>query len=198
MRAVTILHGHYKDRFKQHRLPERVAGRLLYFGLIRPYKGVESLIETFSRMPDHNLNLRIVGKPYPAQGSMVRKACQDDPRISARLEFVDDASLVQEIGQAELVVLPYKEMHNSGALLVALSLGRPVLVPHSTANSLIAEEVGESWLLTYEDKLTEEVLRDALVKARRLAPYGTPDLKDRDWNVVGEAHYRAYLRATCA
>lgn len=195
---VTILHGHYKDRFRHHSLPNRVPGRLLYFGLIRPYKGVEELISTFSKMASDSLTLRIVGKPLQGLGKNVAEACQLDPRISARLEFVEDAVLVQEIGQAELVVLPYREMHNSGALLVALSLGRPVLAPSSASNQLISREVGDQWLLTYDGELTDKILNDALAKARLVPPDASPNLAGRDWKVIGEAHYQAYLRATAA
>lgn len=193
--VVTILHGHYKDRFNHHHLPPRIAGRLLYFGLIRPYKGVEDLLAVFLQMTDKGLSLRIVGKPLGDLGPLVADACRKEPRVTARLEFVADDVLVHEIGQAELVILPYKEMQNSGSLLVALSLGRPVLAPASPSNALIADEVGANWLFTYEGSLTREIIEDALMRSRSSFKGASPDLSGRDWAVVGGAHYRAYQQA---
>ena len=47
----TILHGHYREWFAPYPTPERVPGRLGYFGLIRRYKRVESLLEAFAEAP---------------------------------------------------------------------------------------------------------------------------------------------------
>ena len=193
--VVTILHGHYKDRFKGYFLPPSRAGRFLYFGLIRPYKGVDDLIAAFSRLEGRDLDLRIVGKPSGGLGEMVTAACLADVRVSAHLEFVEDEVLVHEIGEAEIVVLPYREMQNSGSLLVALSLVRPVIAPDSPSNRLIADEVGTQWLYLYEGPLTAEVLLEARSRFRLLPAGGSPDLRGRDWKRLGEAHYQADLHA---
>src|SRR5690606_28006942 len=113
-------------------------------GLIRPYKGVESLISAMEALDDAQARLRICGRPSDARMRQeVERACLRDPRISAQLTYLDDAALAHEVGLSELVVLPYRQMHNSGTLLLALSLERPVLAPWSEANAAIAEEVGK-------------------------------------------------------
>jgi len=48
---VTIAHGHYKDWFKPHVKLAPIPGRIVYFGLIRRYKGVEGLIDAFRQVP---------------------------------------------------------------------------------------------------------------------------------------------------
>ena len=70
-----------------------------------------------------------------------------DPRVRLHLAHIDDRELVGLVGESELVVLPYSQMHNSGALLTTLSLGRPALVPANEVNALIAAEVGRDWVL---------------------------------------------------
>lgn len=199
--AVTILHGHYVDRFGSMELPAAVPGRILYFGLIRPYKGVERLLSVFSSVESADVSLRVVGKPSHGLGALVTAAADADPRVTCRLEFVPDAVLVREIGQSSLVVLPYLEMHNSGALLVALSLGRPVLAPNTPANAAMVEEVGAAWLLLFDGELTADVLLDALASVSGAGLSGVPDLSGRDWALVGEQHLAAYegaLRAVRA
>jgi beta-1,4-mannosyltransferase len=194
--VVTILHGHYRDQFAKHPMPPSRTGRILYFGIIRPYKGVAELMSTFTSIADDGIELRIVGSPSTGQREIVEAACVRDPRITSRLVFVDDADLVDEIGQAELIVLPYKEMHNSGSILVAMSLGRPVLAPITPANSALAAEVGPGWIHGYEGELTASVLVEALEAVRRNPPVDArPRLDGRDWKSLGVQHYDAYRRA---
>lgn len=194
----TILHGHYKDQFAEHHKPDPQTGNILYFGMVRPYKGIEHLIEVFTSSPDETLRLRIVGRPNrDSLRETIESAGRTDSRVSSRLEFVPDADLVAEIGSSELVVLPYKEMQNSGSLLVALSMGRPVLAPRSDVNEAIVTEVGNEWLYLYDGDLTLDILMDALAQARSTAHdrAESPEMAERSWDTVGELHYAAYLRA---
>lgn len=191
----TILHGHYRDWFAAKPAPASVPGRVLYFGLIRPYKGVETLIEAFRGVSDTSATLRIVGNPAtPAMRRTVEEACRMDSRISARLEYVSDDVLAREVGEAQWVVLPYRQMQNSGALLLALSLSRPVLVPRTDANVAIAEEVGSEWVRMFDGSLDAETLSDVM-RSRFESTKGAPDLSQRDWPAQGERHYRTYLAA---
>jgi len=194
-RAVTILHGHYRDRFSGMTLPESVSGRILYFGLIRPYKGVETLLQVFRALPVPDLTLRIVGRPSSGLETVISTEAAQDPRISSVLRFVSDEELVAEVGLAELVVLPYREMHNSGVLLVALSLDRPVLVPSTPSNLALADEVGPDWIYLYDGELTPEILCDTLKRMRSAGAHRRPQLSGRDWKTLGLQSYQTYLRA---
>jgi beta-1,4-mannosyltransferase len=193
--AVTIPHGHYREPFVEHPKPEAEPGRILYFGLIRRYKGVDTLISAFGGVDRADVRLRIVGDPHPGQAELVQRACVTDPRITCVLAFVDDRELVDEIRRSQLVVLPYRgPMHNSGAVLAALSLGRPVLVPESPANTALSAEVGPGWIQQYSGPLTPAVL-EAAIDATAVGPKGEPRLDDRDWHRVGLRHRDAYRLA---
>ena len=100
-----------------------------------------------------------------------------------------------EVGAAELVVLPYREMHNSGVLLVTLSLDRPVLVPSTPSNLALAEEVGPDWIYLYDGELSSAILQATLERMRAAGPRPRPRLDDRDWQTLGRQSYRTYLRA---
>ncbi|GAA2239691.1 glycosyltransferase [Herbiconiux moechotypicola] len=194
--SVTILHGHYRDRFRDLPTSSPVSGRILYFGLIRPYKGVVNLVQVFRSVSDPSVTLRVVGKPSDsALADAVSDEAALDPRVTTVLDFVPDADLVRELSEAQLVVFPYEEMHNSGALLVALSMDRAVLVPRSVANEAIAREVGAEWVTMYDGKLTAETLLRALATAQELDAHSRPALQGRDWDTVGKAHYETYLDA---
>ncbi|SDD56632.1 glycosyltransferase [Auraticoccus monumenti] len=194
-RASTIPHGHYRDWFEGMPHREPVPGRLAYVGLVRRYKGVEHLIAAFSSVHDPRLSLHIAGRPSTAQlASEVRSSAGDDRRITLDLRFLDDPDLVEAITGSELVVLPYRHMHNSGTVLAALSLDRPVLVPDNDVNRDLAVEVGDGWVHCYEGELSsEDLIR--VTAALRLSSADRPDLTGREWDTAGRQHREAFLAA---
>jgi beta-1,4-mannosyltransferase len=200
--AVTVIpHGHYRDWFATVPTARRdagpVPGRMLFFGLVRPYKGVPRLVDRFRALPDPALSLHVVGRPSDDSiAHAVTESAGSDSRISVSLTHVDDPVLAQEVTEAELVVLPYDEMGNSGAVLLALSLGTPVLVPQHPVTDALADEVGHDWVLRYRGRLDAEDLGDALAAVRTSARRRTrPDLSRRDWPAAGRQHAQAYRSA---
>lgn len=110
-----------------------------------------------------------------------------DPR------FLDDEELVHAMTDAELIVLPYRHMHNSGTALAALSVDRPVLVPDNEVNRALAAEVGSGWVLLFDGALTAETLSNALGSAASRTT--RPDLSAREWSVSRDKHLAAFRRA---
>jgi beta-1,4-mannosyltransferase len=196
--AEVILHGDYVERFANHPRSAPVPGRVLYFGLIRPYKGIDTLISSFGEIANQELSLSIIGLPNsPAMRRLVEVATLEDPRIRSRLEFVADDVLVAEVSAAQLVVLPYREIHNSGSLLAALSLGRPVLTLDTAVNRSISDEVGPAWIWFYDGVLTGEVIEQTLRQLVALArdDDARPTFESRDWRSIGEKHSAVYRQA---
>jgi glycosyltransferase involved in cell wall biosynthesis len=194
--TALVPHGHYRDWYSRFPRPEPVPGRLAFVGLVRRYKGVETLLDVFSRLPDPALTLRVAGQPSSDElAAVVSAAAAADPRVSTHLAFLDEAELVTEVGAAELVVLPYREMHNSGGALTALSLDRPVLVPDNAVTRALAAEVGPGWVVTYPGELTTDDVVRALAEVRARPAGGRPDLSARDWDRTGAEHVAAYRDA---
>lgn len=188
--GAVILHGHYRDWLSGYPQECAVPGRILFAGLVRAYKNVPALIDAFCDLPTDDLTLRIVGAPQPGDlADEILAKIRDHERISATLDYVDDAHMVKEITASQLVVLPYREMHNSGVALLALSLERPVLMPSSPASEALRDEVGTAWVHTYAGPLTTEALARA---ANHFTPTGKPDLSRRSWSHAGAAHTALY------
>ena len=186
-----IPHGHYEDWYSVHERSEAKPGALAFAGIIRPYKGVLELIRAFRSIPDAvSLSVcgRTIDEDYRAQ---VIEEASSDPRVHLKLEHVDDAELVSIITRAQLVVLPYRDVYNSGALLLALSLGRPVLVRDSATVRQLAGEVGDRWVRTFTGDLTTDDLLEALQAASPTLT-GKPDLSARNWETIGAAHAALY------
>jgi beta-1,4-mannosyltransferase len=190
---VMIPHGDYRAWFERMPRPAPTPGRLVFAGLIRPYKGVEALIDAFTALPDDSLTLRIIGEPAsPDLADAIRESSDLDERISHEFRYLADAELAEEIGRAELVVLPYRKMHNSGAALLALSLERPVLVPANEVTEWLAREVGRGWVETFAGPLSPDVLAGAISRVRETARSDRPDLSERSWPAIAERHREAY------
>jgi beta-1,4-mannosyltransferase len=198
--SVLIPHGHFRNQFAQYERPSRVEGRLLYFGYIRPYKGIQELISVFSEVEDETMSLRIVGKPYSEKlKRLIETASITDKRISAELKYVTDEQTLYEFSKAELVVLPYLEAaNNSGVVLLALSLGRPVLVRSSPVNEELSAEVGPGWVFQFDGLLTSEILTKTLEQVRlfSLKASAGPKFSQRDLQTIAKSYAEVYKRVS--
>jgi glycosyltransferase involved in cell wall biosynthesis len=104
----------------------------LFFGRIREYKGVEDLLSAFLAMPDDvAAHLTIAGQ---CDGPRLRSrldalARRGGARVLLRLEHVPGDEVAQLLAAADVVVLPYRRVSTSGSAMLALSHGRPLIVP---------------------------------------------------------------------
>lgn len=89
-------------------------------GLLRPYKGLDLLYEAWGSGID-DAQLWVAGMPR-----MQLPAAPAGAQLVSR--FVSDAELAAVLRRADLVVLPYREIDQSGVLFAALGLGRPLLL----------------------------------------------------------------------
>ncbi|MBO1756824.1 glycosyltransferase [Allobranchiibius sp. CTAmp26] len=191
-----VVHGHYRPWFAGFPEPEIVRGRLAFFGMIRRYKGVDTLVEAFRASDRADLTLSVAGKPSSRSlaDDLVRTA-DGDRRITISFDFLDTAALVAHVGRAELVVLPHTEMHNSGSAIAALSLDRPVLMQDNVVNRWLRDEVGPGWVQLYDGDLTSDALSGAIDALRAAPPRARPDLTLRDWTRVADLHADLYRAA---
>jgi glycosyltransferase involved in cell wall biosynthesis len=92
-------------------------------GLLRPYKGIDTLLDAWRAFGDAPPGeLWIVGLPRMPLPATLPPGVRLVPR------FVSDAELAGVLTRADLVVLPYREIDQSGVLYAALGLGRPLLL----------------------------------------------------------------------
>ncbi|MCL3839196.1 glycosyl transferase [Aeromicrobium duanguangcaii] len=199
--ATLIPHGHYRDWYAPQERHQRIPGRLATFGAVRRYKSVDVLLDAYAKAvaTRADLSLEIGGRPSSAEIEQdVRARTAELPGVQLSLEFLSDAELVRLTTSAELIVLAYRFMHNSGSVLAALSLSRPVLVPRNPVNEELAAEVGSDWVLMFDDELDAADVMAALDRAAALPDDATPDLSQRDWDRAGREHRAAFSRAIAA
>ncbi|MEA2140059.1 MAG: hypothetical protein QOC91_158 [Solirubrobacteraceae bacterium] len=96
---------------------------VLFFGLLRPYKGLDVLLDAWREVED--AELWIAGMPR-MDISALRASAPANVRFVPR--FITDRQLPPYFRRADLVVLPYREIEQSGVLFTALAFGKPLLV----------------------------------------------------------------------
>jgi beta-1,4-mannosyltransferase len=112
----------------------------LAFGLIREYKQLPRLVEAFRSHPDPDARLLVIGRPVPPGAERaIEAAAPGDSRIVLRWQHVPDEEVSELHDAADAAVLPYRDVFSSGALLLALSLGLPVIAPADTTATELAE-----------------------------------------------------------
>ncbi|AUV82851.1 group 1 glycosyl transferase [Salinigranum rubrum] len=135
----VVPHGHYLDRYDTEgaRADARAeldlpldATVLLYFGIIRPYKNVPTLIETFSRVAGDDDYLLVAGNPHTddVRGA-VSRAARGDERVRTRLEYIPAEDVPTYMLAADAVVLPFRDTLTSGSAVLAMSFGRAFVSP---------------------------------------------------------------------
>jgi glycosyltransferase involved in cell wall biosynthesis len=102
---------------------------VLCFGLLRPYKGIENLIDAYARTNDASGGeLWIVGNPRMDVEPLRRQARESGRRIRFLTRFVGEAEIPAIFRRADLVALPYLDAEHSGVLYTALAFGKPLLL----------------------------------------------------------------------
>ncbi|MGO9322408.1 MAG: glycosyltransferase family 4 protein [Solirubrobacteraceae bacterium] len=96
---------------------------VLCFGLMRPYKGIELLLEAWRGIED--AELWIAGAPRMDISALQASA---PPGVRFVARFIGDGELPAYFRRADLVVLPYREIDQSGVLFTALAFGKPLLL----------------------------------------------------------------------
>jgi len=107
--------------------------RLLFFGTIRPYKGLEDLVEAFSALPRavaEQFRLSIVGETWEGWTHPLEAAAASPHAdlIDVVNRYVSDAEVREHFARADALVLPYRRSSASGPLHMAMSAGLPTIV----------------------------------------------------------------------
>lgn len=103
---------------------------LLFFGLIRDYKGLDLLFDALAQCPDLPHKLIVAGEFYSGEERYRAQANELglNDRIIWRNEFVPDSQVRYYFGAADLVVQPYKTATQSGVTQIAYHFQKPMLV----------------------------------------------------------------------
>ena len=134
---------------------------LLFFGLIREYKGLDILLEAFRELPQ-DYELIIAGECYGSfdKYQAIIDSLPGKDRVKVFQGYVKDSEVKNYFGQADLVVLPYRSATQSGIGAIACHFGVPMLV---TDVGGLKESVGDAGTGIFAARpAPEEVRREIL------------------------------------
>lgn len=122
---------------------------VLAFGQVRPYKGLDVLVEAVRRLPaDVRPVLLLAGRTAPEDRDAVDRVLGDDVRVVRSTDHVEDVDVQRWFRAADVAVFPYRRVLNSGSLHLAASFRVPAVLadePH-----LRAEFGDEGWVRWYD------------------------------------------------
>lgn len=138
-RTVVVGHGSYVDVYPNVVTPSQArlelgvppdAAVLLFLGGIRPYKGLDELLDAFAVVSRERGDLRLLvagapGRFHEAEQLVAR--CEAHPAVLTHTATVPDTELQTYLNACDAVVLPHRTVLNSGGLQLAWSFGRPVI-----------------------------------------------------------------------
>jgi glycosyltransferase involved in cell wall biosynthesis len=178
---------------------------LLQFGKIKPYKGVDLLLQALTLIPRqlrNRLDVRIVGKPYMDTAGMEQFADANGLTgcVSFRFEFVSEAEEERLFAEADAILLPYREIDASGVAMSAIARGLPVLATDIDGFRELFEGEGGARLVPAADAaamsraVTDWIdapeQLDALAEAMRLRRASIPS-----WDEIARRHLAVYAEA---
>ena len=179
---------------------------LLFFGNIAPYKGVEFLVDAFIEVARRAENYRLIiaGRPKGSEAywAGLQEKISASPvrgQIILKIEYVPDAETEIYFKAADVLVLPYTHIFQSGVLFLGCNFGLPVIAADVGAlkDEIVAGETGfvfrpqdsSDLAMTIKKYFASDLYRDLDSKRRLIRDYAN---KRYSWTKVGEITCRVY------
>lgn len=118
------VYGHYPPA--QHALTKRGRLELLFFGFIRPYKGLDVLLKAIRTLSDKDVYLTVVGEHWGDSRAIVEETA-DWPNTELHLSYISDGEAAEYFDRADFVVLPYTAATPSAVASVAFHYDTPII-----------------------------------------------------------------------
>ncbi|HEY9715621.1 MAG TPA: glycosyltransferase, partial [Chroococcales cyanobacterium] len=187
-------HAHYRSNYppkiaknaarKQLNLPEDRTV-ILYFGWIRPYKGVDLLMKAFQNLEAENISLVVAGAPLPKSlGKFLQVLANSDKRILYMPESQAPADVAVLFSAADLAVFPYRKFLNSGAALLSLTYDVPCLIKNTPPMIDLQSAVGQEWVQLFDGEISTESLKAAIAWSKRDRGEGAPNLAEFEPDLI--------------
>jgi D-inositol-3-phosphate glycosyltransferase len=179
---------------------------ILFFGNIAPYKGLEYLIAAFQQLSTRcgDCRLIIAGRPKSSESywTAIRETIHEDVRrgrVLLRADYIPDDETEIYFKAADVVVLPYRYIYQSGVLFLGYSFGVPVLAADvgSLKDEIVEGKTGFIFraedpvdlAMTIEKYFASDLFANLNSQRQEISDYAT---QRYSWDVVGQITIRAY------
>ena len=211
-KVMVIPHGHYIDTMQKMPRPSEARARLripvhrkvlLFFGQIKKTKGLDLLIEALAgvKISHPDILLVIAGKVWKDDFDRYQQIITDlnlQPFCLQRIEYIPNHEVRDYFSAADIVVLPYRKIYQSGVLLMAMSCRKPVLVSDLPGMTEVVTDGVTGFI--YKNKNSASLgqkisdLLEDFALLYRVAQTGYDTVRvGHDWKVIGKTTLAAYL-----
>lgn len=196
-KCVIIPHGNYKPFIQEikSRVIINSAFTLLFFGQIKKVKGLDILLDAIYRTKQKGYNIRLIiaGKAWKDdlvdyENKINILSLKED--VETHFHYIPDQEVASFYERADLVVLPYTEIYQSGVLLLTMSYGKPVLTSDLEAFKEIISDGISGFVFKNKDSeaLSNKIIeiinsRDTLTSVVAQAKHIIDT--DYDWIMIG-------------
>lgn len=186
-------------------VPRSTVPRILFFGTIRPYKGLDLLLQACLTLWREGVafDLAIAGKPFmpiePFLGAI--RGGGFGERLITDLSFLPEQRLDAHLRAADILAFPYRAIDSSGAFLSALRYGAAMVTSEAGMFSDLPDEVASRFPVGDADALTI-ALRQLILDAGRRQAIGAAAMAygaaSAGWDEAAEQTEQAYEAASLA
>ena len=122
---------------------------ILFFGLMRPYKGIDTLLEAFAEV--EGAELWIVGNPRMDLTELVERSRSLPGRVRWLPRFIEDSEIPAIMRAADILTLPYRDIEQSGVLYTGLAFGKAMVLSDIGGFGEVARDHDAARLVPPED-----------------------------------------------
>jgi D-inositol-3-phosphate glycosyltransferase len=152
------------------KLPRRAKLELLFFGLIRNYKGLDIALHGLAKSGRQDIMMTVVGEFWEGKEATHELIEELDVRDKVEVvpRYVSDAEAAEYFARADVVILPYRTVSGSGVIPVAYRYGKPVIVSDLPGLTDVVDEGETGWFVPAEDSDAIGCLLSEVVTTERV------------------------------
>ena len=197
------VYDHYGDKMDKQAACEALGldkekDYMLFFGLVRAYKGLDLLLDAFGKVQDELMNLQLIvaGEFYEDEERYLKQIADNGlkDRVIVKNEFVADGDLRKYFGAADLIVQPYRTATQSGVTQVAFHFEKPCLVTNVGGLGEIIHDGRMGYAVEPQVDAIANALKDYYENKRQAAftEYLIEEKKKYEWSKMSETIKKLY------
>jgi D-inositol-3-phosphate glycosyltransferase len=182
---------------------------ILFYGAIRPYKGLEYLVAALQQLKGKQNNYRLMIAGEPKRGAeeywrQIQQNIANDSNLSEtiqRIEFVPDAETELYFKAADVTVLPYTLVFQSGVLFLAYTFGLPAIasdvgsfrddILEGQTGTVFREGDSSDLAQAIERYFASDLYKELEQRRRQIKSFAT---EKNSWEVVGKLTQSVYQK----
>ena len=199
-KIIALPHGNFDSKYESYAGSDAAAKLgvndyervYLFFGMIRPYKNIPKLIRTFQAISSPADCLLIAGNPMDSQlRKSIETAAAGESNVYTHLRYIPHSEVPIYFSAADICVFPYKDIFNSGSVILAMTFGKPFISPYKGAIPSIAPKGN----ILY-DNLEKGLTQARTMSDKKLYTVGNNNrraaLANHSWNDIADRTKQMY------